>query len=298
MRTIPAALLLVVLAIGVSPVIAGPAAGLTGDAEAKIESDASGRYMVTRSRSYQLGQFAYHERTIVRTAVIETEVRHRRRLSDDLGNNGDETGTVTITVHPVNPAGHFDPPLATRKLPGDEVKYQGSSSVTVTSWGCCVESPAETELGLNTLKTLYVRSGSVPLLTFTRLGKPAVARIVSFYVAFTPADEQVLGKDQSAVAVITWSADEEPLQRILVRLTGDKARETAMDWNTSVGWKVGSAPLETHTVLDPAKPTKPVMVWSIAEGKKIELPLVNDRFDLKSAKLPPGVTLQESGLDR
>jgi hypothetical protein len=78
---------------------------VTGDAEAKIETDGKARYMVTRSRTFDLTQTAYLEN--VRTVVVGAEIVHRRRLSEDLANNGDETGTVTLTVYPINSSGEF-----------------------------------------------------------------------------------------------------------------------------------------------------------------------------------------------
>jgi hypothetical protein len=265
---------------------------VTGDAEAKIETDGKARYMVTRSRTFDLTQTAYLEN--VRTVVVEAEIVHRRRLSEDLANNGDETGTVTLTVYPINSSGEFDPPLATRKLPGDAIDIEGSGGIKVTSYGCCVESNTETQLSLNTLKTKFVKSSSVPLLTYTRLGKPsAVSRTASVYLAMTPADQDVLGSDTSSVAMITWASDEQPLQRVVVHLKNGKPREAVLEWESTIGWKTGRGPLESHTVFDPAKPTKPVFVWKIGEGKAIELPLVGDRFDLATAKTPKGVTLEQ-----
>jgi hypothetical protein len=285
---------LMILALGAARAVVASAGGTTvsGDSEARFETHGGVRYMVTRSRTFELTQFAYKGDT-VRTAVVEAEITHRHRLSEDLADNGDETGTVTLTVHPVSPSGHFDPPLATRKLAGDEIDIEGSGGVKVTTWGCCAESSAETQLSLNTLKTRWVRSSAVPLLTYTRLGKPAVARVASVYAVLTPLDDELLGKDKSSVAMITWSDDDQPLQRILIRLKADKPREAAMEWTATVGWRVGSAPLDNHTVFDPAKPTKPVFVWQIADGKAIELPLAGDRFDLAAARVPPGVSLKE-----
>jgi len=298
-RRIPAALrqiltaLVIALMLHAPLAIAGAAGGaaVTGDSEARFETDGGTRYMVTRSRTFELTQFAHNE--TVRTAVVETEIRHRRRISEDLADNGDETGIITLTVYPVNPAGHFDPPLATRKLAGDEVDVEGSGGVKVTTWGCCAESNAETQLSLNTLKTVFVKSHDVPLVTYTRLGKPAIGGVVAIYMVMTPADQEVLGKNDSAVATITWASDDQPLQRILVRLHGDKPRDTAMEWTTTVGWRVAGGALDNHTVFDPAKPAKTVFVWQIADLKTLELPLAGDRFDVAAAKLPVGVSLKE-----
>jgi len=284
-------LLMAFIALHPKLAIAGRAS-VTGNAEAKIETEGKAQYMVTRSRTFELTQTAYVEN--VRTVVVEAEIVHRRRLSDDLANNGDETGTVTLTVYPVNSSGQFDPPLATRKLPGDAIDIEGSGGVKVTSYGCCVESNAESQLSLNTLKTKFVKSSNVPLLTYTRLGKPsAVLRTASVYLAMTPDDQEVLGSDTSSVAMITWASDEKPLQRVVVHLKNEKPREAVLEWESTIGWKLGKGPLESHAVFDPARPTKPVFVWKMGEGKSIELPLVGDRFDLATAKTPKGVTLEQ-----
>ena len=284
-------LLVALIALNPRPAIAG-SASITGDAEAKIETEGKARYMVTRSRTFELTQVAYLKN--VRTVVVDGEIVHRRHLSEDLANNGDETGTVTLTVYPVNSSGQFDPPLATRKLPGDAIDIEGSGGVKVTAYGCCVESNAEIQLSLNTLQTRFVKSSSVRLLTYTRLSKPsAVSRTVSVYLAMTPADQSVLGSDTSSVAMITWASDEQPLQRILVHLKSEKPREAVLEWKSTVGWRLGKGTLESHTVFEPAKPTKPLFVWQIGGGKSIELPLVRDRFDLAKAKAPKAVTLEQ-----
>src|SRR3984885_1840958 len=136
-------LLMAFIALHPKLAIAGRAS-VTGNAEAKIETEGKGQYMVTRSRTFELTQTAYVEN--VRTVVVEAEIVHRRRLSDDLANNGDETGTIILTVYPINSGGQFEPALAVRKLPGDAIDIEGSGGVKVTSYGCCVESNAEVQL--------------------------------------------------------------------------------------------------------------------------------------------------------
>jgi hypothetical protein len=108
----------------------------------------------------------------------------------------------------------------------------------------------------------------------------------------TAADETVLGQDPSAVALITVDGEDEVRQRILVHLRAEKPREAALDWSTELGWKTASASLENHTVIDPAKPSKPVFIWKIGEQQTIELPLVNDKLDIAAGKAPSNVTLQ------
>jgi hypothetical protein len=217
-------------------------------------------------------------------------------VTDDLGAKGDETGRVKLTIRAIEPGPRFGAIAATRELAGDEIKLNSSASVTVITYGCCAENSAETELSLSSLKTLYVRAGGVPLTTYTILGKPARGRLIAVYLTMTPEDELVLGKDPHAVAMITVAGQDEVLQRMLVSLKSDNAREpareTAMDWSLDLGWKAASGALENHTVIDPAKPTKPVFTWKIGDAQSIELPLVNDRLDTASAKLPAGVTLR------
>jgi len=282
---------MILLALPISAATAG-VTSLSGSAGAQIETQGKSHYMVTRSRTFELTQFADHE--TVRTAVVEAEVTHRQMLSEDLGANGDETGTIALTVYPVISGGQFGSPLASRTMPGDAVTIEGSAGVKVTAYGCCVESNAETQLNLGTLRTLYVKSSAMPLLTYTRLGKPhAVSRRVAIYLAMTPADTAVLGADQSAVAIITWASDYAPIQRVLVRLQSAQPRTDALDWENIVGWKIGLNALDNHTVFDPAKPSNPVFVWQIGDGRQIYLPLAGDRFNLAAARTPKGITLKD-----
>jgi hypothetical protein len=166
--------ILLLLVLCAAPALAGTTR-LSGDSEARIEAQAGARYLITRSRSFELTQFAHQE--TVRTAVVEAEVNHRHRISQDLANNGDETGTVALSVYPIDHRGQIAAPLATRKLSGDQIEVEGSGGVKVIAYGCCAEADAEFQLSLETLRTRYVRSSQEPLLTYTRLGKrPAVNR--------------------------------------------------------------------------------------------------------------------------
>jgi len=119
-----------------------------------------------------------------------------------------------------------------------------------------------------------------------------LGRVIAVYLAMTPEDEAVLGSDPSAVGMITLEGEGRVLQRIRVLLRGDKPREAALGWSTEIGWKTATGALDNHTVIDPAKPSRPVLVWKIGESQTIELPLIDDRLDLAVAKLPEGVTLK------
>ena len=292
MRALPVLLLSFVVLPAIASAESPPGdATVSGSADAKIETSGDKSYMVTRSRTFELTQFADHGTTA--TALVEAEIRRRVRISEDLGTNGDETGTVSLTIHPLGASGRLESSRASRSLPGDEIRVEGSGGIKVTTWGCCVESNAETQLKTGTLKTLYVRSSDVPLLTCTRLGKPAIGRIAAIYKVPTAADRTVLSDDRSAVGMITWAGDDAPIQRIVVHLKADKPVEAALEWTVETGWKGAGSALDNHIVIDPARPSKPVFVWRIGKGRAIELPLVGDRFDLSAAKLPANVTLRD-----
>ena len=263
---------------------------ISGSAEATLQKDRNGLYLITHSKSFQLAQFAYKART--NTVLVEGDVVHRLLVSEDLGTNGDETGKVKLTIRPIDSNGQFGAPMAVREVPGDEIKLESPAGIDIITYGCCQESSAETELSLASLKTLYVRSSGTNLVTYTRLGKSAMGRVIAVYLAMTPADQEVLGSDPSSVAMITLEGEGEVLQCIRVLLRADKPREAAMGWSTEIGWKTSSNTLDNHTVIDPAKPSRPVLAWKIGENQAIELPLTDDRLDVAVAKLPAGVTLK------
>jgi hypothetical protein len=102
----------------------------------------------------------------------------------------------------------------------------------------------------------------------------------------------LLGNYSSAVAMSTVAGEDVVLQRMRVHLHADNPREAVVAWSTELGWKTASGALDNHTVIDRAKPTKPVFTWKIGEQQTIELPLVNDRLDAAAAKLPAGVALE------
>jgi hypothetical protein len=268
---------------------------VSGSAAATLQRDGKDLFLLTRSHSFELAQFAAKAET--KTVLVEGEVAHRLRVTDDLGAKGDETGTVKLIVHPVNSNGQFGAPLATRDVPGDEIKLESPAGVNVITYGCCQENTAEEMLSLASLKTLYVRSGGAPITTYTRLGKPALGRLVVVYLAMTAVDDAVLGSDPSAVGMITLSGEDEVLQRIRVHLRAAQPREAALQWSVELGWKTASGKLDSHTVIDTAKPSRPVFRWKLSAAQAIDIPLVNDRLDLAAAKLPPTVKLEALGAD-
>jgi len=219
-------------------------------------------------------------------------VRRRLHVSEDLGAESQPTGTVALTIHPITASGHFEAVTASRELPGDEIRLDSPAGVAVIAYGCCAENSSETELSLASLKTLYVSAGGIKLSTYTILGKPARGRVIALYLVMTPSDDEVLGKDPSTVGLITVAGEGEVLQRIIVHLRGDKPRDAAIDWSFDHGWETATGTLDEHTVVDPAKRSKPVFEWRIDEKRAITLPLVEDRLDVAAAKLPAGVTLE------
>jgi hypothetical protein len=142
--------------------------------EAVLERDGKKLFLNAASASFNLAEFVAKGK--VKTVLVEGELLQHLEVTDDLGAKGDETGKVRLTIRPIESSGEFGAALATREVPGDEFKVDSPSGVTITTYGCCQENSAETLLSLGSLKTLYVRSGGVPLTTYTRLGKPAVGR--------------------------------------------------------------------------------------------------------------------------
>ncbi len=281
----------------VTPVVAAGSGStaVSGNAEATLQRDGKGLFLTTHSRSFEIAQFALKGQT--KTVLVEGEVAHRLAVTDDLGAKGDETGTVTLTIRPIGASGTFGATAATRALSGDEIKLESPAGINVITYGCCQENTAEEMLSLASLQTLYVRSGGAPLTTYTRLGTPALGRLIVPYLVMTAADEAVLGKDPSAVGMLTLAGEGEVMQRLRIHLRTAKAREAALEWSLELGWKTASGALENHTVIDPAKPSRPVFQWKIAEHQAIEIPLVDDHLDVAAATLPTNVSLEVLGVD-
>src|SRR5579885_632734 len=272
-----------------NPVAAGDSS-LSATADAALQNDHGKLYLATRSRSYRLAQYAYGGR--VGTVVVDGEVSRRLRVSDDIGAESQPSCKIALAIHPIESGGRFGAVTASRELPGDEIRLDSPAGVAVIAYGCCAENSSETELSLENLKTLYVSSGGLKLSTYTILGKPARGRVIALYLAMTPSDDAVLGPDPSAIGLITVAGEGDVLQRIQIHLHAGKPREAALDWSFEHGWLSAAGALEEHTVIDPAKPSKSVFEWRIDDNKMIAIPLINDRLDVATAKLPAGVTLE------
>jgi len=261
------------------------------NAGAVLEKQGNKQFVATRSHSYQLAQYAYGAK--LGTVIVDGAVKRRLRVSDDIGAETQPTGTVHLAIHPIQKDGTFGPVSASRELPGNEIRLDSPAGVAVIAYGCCVENSAESELSLESLKTLYVSAGGIKNSTYTILGKPARGRVIALYLAMTPLDDDVLGKDKTALGLITIEGEGDVLERIRVHLRSAKSREAALDWSTEHGWRNASGALEEHTVIDPSKPTTPIFEWRVADDKIIALPLVNDGLDVATAKLPDGITLEQ-----
>jgi len=237
------------------------AKSVSGSADATLQREGKALFLVTRSRTFEIAQFGV--KTEIRTVLVEGEVAHRVQVTDDLAANRTETGSVKLSVRPILADGSFGAPTATRDIRGDTIKLESPAGINIVTHGCCMEDGAEELLSLASLETLYVRSSSAPITTYTILGKPARGRRIAVYRPLTAADRAVLGNDPTAAAMITLEGEDEVLQRIMVHLRGAKPRETALDWGSELGWKADNDKLETHTVIDPTKPSRPWFRWKM-----------------------------------
>lgn len=264
---------------------------ISANASAVLQKQGQKQFVATSSRSYQLAQYAYGSRE--GTVIVDGEVNRHLRVSDDIGAETQPTGTVRLAIHPIQKDGTFGAVSASRELPGDEIRLDSPAGIAVIAYGCCAENSAESELSLESLKTLYVSAGGIRNSTYTILGKPARGRVIALYLGMTPLDDDVLGKDKTALGLLTIEGEGEVLQRIRVHLRSAKSREAALDWSTEHGWRNASGNLDEHVVIDPAKTTIPIFEWRFGDDKTIALALENDRFDVATAKLPDGITLEQ-----
>ena len=263
---------------------------ISANAGASLAKQGTKLNLTTHSHSYQLAQYAYGSRE--GTVIVDGEVTRRLHVSDDIGAEDQPTGTVRLAIRPIRKDGSFGAVTASRELPGDEIRVDSPAGVAVITYGCCAENSAEAELSFESLKTLYVSAGGIKHSTYTILGKPALGRLIALYLAMTPDDDEILGKDKTALGLITIAGEGDVLQRLRVHLRTAKSREDALEWSTDHGWRNASGSLEDHVVVDPAHPSTPIFEWRIGERKTIALPLVNDRLDVAGAKLPDGISLE------
>jgi hypothetical protein len=215
-----------------------------------------------------------------------------------------EKGQVTAQAFRLQPDGK-EIPSWTGTFAGTQTDLRDQRLIVSTP-GCCGALGSHTAVSLGTGKVLYTSSGGSPGANVAVIEIPNTGALGLRYVAvhgvFSSTDDQVL-KSKTALALISYSSPAVPMQKVMVlqrteSKIDDSYHEVKLDWVTDKPNDVQGRRL---------------MLWK-ADGNKdstavagatlklqigdqtILLPVVNDRFDLPNATVPPSLVLIQQNL--
>ncbi len=177
----------------------------------------------------------------------------------------------------------------------------------VSTPGCCGALGSHTAVSLGTGKILYTSSGGSPGANVAVIEIPNTGALGLRYIAvhgvFSATDDRVL-KSKSALALISYSSPAVPMQKVMVlqrqeAKLDDCYHEVKLDWVSDkpneirdrrlVLWKADGNKNSTAV----AGATLKIQIGDQA----ILLPVVNDRFDLTNATVPPSLVLIQQTLE-
>lgn len=215
-----------------------------------------------------------------------------------------EKGQVTAQAFRLLPDGK-EIPSWTGTFAGTQTDLRDQRLIVSTP-GCCGAVGSHTAVSLGTGKVLYTSSGGSPGINVATIEIPNTGALGLRYVAvhgvFSSTDDLVL-KSKTALALISYSSPVVPMQKVMVlqRTEGkidDSYHEVKLDWVTDkpndiqgrrlVLWKADGNKDSTAV----AGATLKVQIGD----QTILLPVVNDRFDLPNATVPPSLVLIQQNL--
>jgi hypothetical protein len=173
--------------------------------------------------------------------------------------------------------------------------------------GCCGALGSHTAVSLGTGKVLYTSSGASPGANVGVIEIPNTGALGLRYVAvhgvFSATDDQVL-KSKAALAMIFYSSPAVPMQKVLVlqreeHKLDDSYHEVRLDWVTDKPNDVQGRRLvlwKADGNKDGAAVTGAALKIQIGD-QIIMLPVVNDRFDLPNATVPPSLVLVQQPVE-
>lgn len=169
---------------------------------------------------------------------------------------------------------------------------------TTVRYGCCG--------ALNTMHTYSLDNGKLlftataPVAWFEVPNAGGLVRLAAIHTIYSTEDEAIFAGHDNALAMITYAAPNQSLQRFLVLANGQLSSDALEYPDPFLGWAEGDSP-----------PVQDLEVWSfdgnkdvtainsvtllvqIAPELEIRLPLVEGKLKLEQASVPTGLTLQE-----
>lgn len=269
-----------------------------------VEKDGDNYRVTTVSRRYQtnvLPSVTAKLATIYQ--LLEIEQRTVAVEGPQTEQNFEEA-RVKVTSYPLTEKGKGAAAF-TIDAKADAVNAQ-NSFLTLTRYGCCVEMPTYAVYSLESGKYLFNATGegmSGQWATMGAQGGFKFERIFAYHAKITAADDDLFGDQANGAVIITYASETAPLQRaMLIATQDDMDHDAPLEWMAKIDLvdkdnaKGTDRIFVNRTGVETDLFTNATVRLTLDEGTKVEIPLVNDRLDLKAAKLPEGYSLVEMTL--
>lgn len=169
---------------------------------------------------------------------------------------------------------------------------------TTVRYGCCGALNTYHTYSLESARLLY--TATAPVAWFEIPNSQGLVRLAAIHTIFSTEDETVFAGHDSGLAVVTYAAPTEPLQRFLVSANGQLAGDQLEYPDPLLGWAEGDSPplpdLEVWSfdgTRDLAQVNNLSLLVRVAPELELRVPLVAGRLALEQAQVPVGLTLTE-----
>lgn len=276
----------------------------TAPSTLSVVKDGDNFRVTTDSRRYQtnlLPSVAAKNALIYQLLEIE---QHQVALEGKDIEQSTEEATVKVTAYPLTDKGKG---AAAFSIAGkaNTVSADGSF-LTLTRFGCCVETDTYAVYSLESGKYLFNATGegrSGQWATMGAQGGFKFERIFAYHAKITAADDELFGDTANGAVIITYASETAPLQRVMLIATQDDMDHDApLEWMPKVDLINGTFPKGTDRIFVERQGvekdlfTDATMRLTLDEGTIVEIPVVADHLDIQAAKLPTGYSLVEMKL--
>lgn len=303
-----AALLLSNLAL-IPASFAGPLVEATAPSTISITQEEGNFRVTTDSRRYQTNLLpSVTAKNALIYQLLEIE-QHTVTVEGPETEQAFDEANVKVTAYPLTAQGKGEVAF-TIEGRADAVNASGSF-LTLTRYGCCVEQPTHAVYSLESGHYLFNATGEGPRgasgvgqwVTMGAQGGFRFERIFAYHAKITAADDELFGDVANGALIITYAAQTQALQRVmLVAPAADMEQDAPLSWMPRTDLVNATFPKGTDRIFIEKKGeeaelfTDAILRLTLDEATVIEIPLVADRLDVKSAKLPEGFSLLEQPL--
>ena len=266
-----------------------------------VVKEGAGIRINTVNRRYQVNVYgsALKDKVIERQLLLIEQTQSQVEV-DQEESQFDEP-KVKVTFYPLTMKGKGDV-LFTIEGVGDEVAVDGPF-LTLKRYGCCVDQETNAVYSVETGKYLFNATGEGLSGQWASLGAHGGfdhERIIAYHTSPTASDDQVFKGVANAAIAITYASRTEALQRLVVTLPKQAIDEDVpLNWGPKIDLVSKQYPDGIDRIFverdgDPKTLfTDATVRLTLDDQTAIEIPLTDDRLDVKAAKLPEGYAITE-----